>query len=169
MTQRQMISLLVNNSRGVLLRVAGLFTRRGFNIESITASPTQDEGYSRITVVINGDNDVAEQFVRQMLKLQDVMKAIIIPQERSLEYELMLVKVLARPAESAIVHKIAYLYHSRVIDVGQYSMTLQAVGTVNELRELVTHLEKQGILELVSTGITALQKGDDCITDGNEE
>lgn len=167
MEQKQILSLLVHNHPGVLLRITGLFTRRGFNIDSLTVSETQDGAFSRMTIVVRGDAEVAGQVIYQALKVADVKKAVLVPEEDALRCELMLIKVRVAPAERAAMFKIAHTYHAQVVNVGQASMTLRATAAPEELDELVEHLEEQGILELVRTGLAALQAGDTCLIDHN--
>lgn len=169
MENKQIVSLLAYNRPGVLQRITGLFARRGFNIESITAGVTQDERYSRITVMLSGDTSIAQQVIHQALKVVDVTTATILPEEDSISSELMLVKVRATPAERAAIFKIAVTYHATVVNVGQNSMTMQATAMPHELDELIHHLKKQGILELARTGMTALQCGDTCIFDAETD
>lgn len=164
MEHKQIISLLVHNHPGVLLRITGLFTRRGFNIDSLTVSETQDAQYSRMTIVVKGDDSVANQVICQVMKVADVKKAVIVPETEAICCELMLIKVNATPAERAAMYKIAATYHATVVNVGQSSMTMQATALPAELDEMIAHLAKQGILEMVRTGLTALQHGDTCIT-----
>ncbi len=169
MREKQMISALVHNHPGVLLRVAGLFSRRGFNIESLTVSETQDPAYSRMTIVISGDNDTAEQVKRQLEKVVDVKKVAHYEMSGASCSELLLVKVNALPEERATIYKIAASYRARVLDVGQNSMTLEATGEDDSLNELIHHLQKQGILEMARTGFTALQKGDACLMPAEQD
>lgn len=169
MDNKQIVSLLAYNRPGVLQRITGLFTRRGFNIESITAGVTQDERYSRITIMVSGDASIAHQVIYQALKVVDVTTATILPEEDTILSELMLVKVRATPAERAAIFKIAVTYHATVVNVGQNSMTMQATAMPHELDELIHHLRKQGILELARTGMTALQCGDTCISDAAKD
>ena len=165
MERRQILSMLVHNHPGVLLRITGLFNRKGFNIDSLTVSVTHDPRFSRMTIVIRGNDALAEQVRRLVSKVADVKEARILPDETAVFGELMLIKVSAGPEDRAAVHKIAVTYGADVVNIGQRSMTLQVTGAPEELDELVTHLGKQGILELVRTGLTALEKGDGCLVD----
>ena len=160
MKNKQIVSLLARNHPGVLLRIIGLFNRRGFNIDNITAGVTQDKRYSRVTIVVEGDSRVAPQVVHQVMKVDDVKQAVILPEKDSVCCELMLIKVKAEPSERPAIFRAALTYHATVVDVGQHTMTLQATATPNELNELVRDLYSQGILELARTGMTALEAGD---------
>lgn len=169
MEHKQILSLLVHNHPGVLIRIAGLFSRRGFNIDSLTVSETPDKEYSRMTIVVRGDDGVAEQVLYQALKVADVKVARLLPEQEAILSELMLIKVRALSAERSAIHKIAFTYHATVVNIGQTSMTIQATGHPSELDALTEHLQKQGILELVRTGLTALEAGDPCLVDHPEE
>ena len=165
MQQKQIISLIVHNHPGVLMRITGLFTRRGFNIDSLTVSKTQEAEYSRMTIQVEGDDQVARQVLSQAIKVDDVKKAVIIPAEEAVSFELMLVKVTVHPDERASMHKIASTYHANIVNVGQHSMILKMTGMPEELDEMLTHLKERGVLELVRTGLTSLQAGDTCMAD----
>lgn len=169
MEHKQIVSLLAHNRPGVLLRIIGLFTRRGFNIDNITAGVTQDKKYSRVTIVVEGDDSVAHQVVHQVMKVADVRQAVILPEENAVCCELMLIKVRVSPAERPAIFKAALTYHATVVDVGQQTMTLQATAMPGELDELISGLREQGILELARTGMTALQAGDGVLSLCEEE
>ena len=163
MSKKQIISTLVHNHPGVLLRIAGLFSRRGFNIESLTASETQDPAYSRMTIVVSGGSDIIEQIKHQLEKVIDVKKVDHYQMEDATCSELLLVKVCVLPAERAAMYKLAASYQARVTDVGQRSMTLEAAGEGDTLNQLIARLQERGILEMARTGFSALQKGDGCL------
>ena len=163
MEQKQILSTLVRNHPGVLLRVAGLFSRRGFNIESLTASETQDPAYSRMTIVVSGDNDTVEQVKHQLEKIVDVKKVSHFRLEESSCSELLFGKVKALPEERPAFYKLAASHHARVLDVGQNSMTLEATGSAEDINALVSRLQERGILEMARSGFSALQKGDGCL------
>ncbi len=163
MEEKQILSTLVRNHPGVLLRVAGLFSRRGFNIESLTASETQDPAYSRMTIVVSGDIETVEQVKHQLEKIVDVKKVSHLKIEQASCSELLLVKVKALPEERPAIYKLSASYHARILDVGQKSMTLEATGKTEDLNGLISRLQEQGILELARSGFSALQKGDGCL------
>lgn len=163
MEQKQILSTLVRNHPGVLLRVAGLFSRRGFNIESLTASETQDPAYSRMTIVVSGDIETVEQVKHQLEKIIDVKKVAHFKMEEASCSELLLVKVKAMPEERTAIDQLSAPYHARVVDVGLRSLTLEATGKAEELNGLVDKLQKWGILEMARSGFSALQKGDGCL------
>lgn len=164
MKEKHIISTMVHNHPGVLLRIAGLFSRRGFNIDSLTVSETQDPEYSRMTIVVAGDEAVVEQVKCQLAKVVDVKQVAHFEEGETSCSELLMIKVRVTPEERAVIYKIAATYHARILDVGQQSMTLEATGHAAELNELIKHLQKQGIMEMARTGITALEKGDHCLS-----
>ncbi len=156
MQSQQIISLIVKNYPGVLQRVTSLFTRRGFNIESLTVSETSQKEYSRMTIVINGDNAVIEQFISQVLKIADVKKAVLLP-ENAVKSELMLIKV---SGDKSAIASVAEENNLTIKDITNNTITVLAVGTHEKLLKITELFGQFEILELVRTGLTALQKGD---------
>ena len=165
MVHKQIIGLFVRNYTGVLQRVTSLFTRRGFNIDSLTVSPTNKEGYSRITVRILGDDEQLSQFINQMMKLNDVKKVEVLPESSSVISELIFIKVKINSEDRNKILTAASSYHASVVELGETSATFRASGLPSEIDELVSRLEPFGIMELVRTGAIALHSGDECIAD----
>ena len=132
-TNQMTLSLLVDNNPGVLSRISGLFSRRGYNIESITAGVTQDPNYTRITVVASGEDLVLEQIRKQISKLVDVRKIITMNQEQSVCRELMLVKVGVSKKEKQEVIAIANIFRAKIVDVSTDSLMMELTGTINKL------------------------------------
>lgn len=157
MQTQQIISLIVRNYPGVLQRVTSLFTRRGFNIESLTVSETSQKEYSRMTIVINGDNAVIKQFISQVLKIADVKKAVLLP-ENAVKSELMLIKV---SGDKSAIANVAEEYNLTIKDITDNTITVLAVGTHEKLLKITDLFSQFKVLELVRTGLTALQKGED--------
>lgn len=153
------LSLLVDNTPGVLSRISGLFSRRGYNIESITAGITQDPNCTRITVVASGDDLVLEQIRKQIAKLVDVRKIITMDQEKSVCRELMLVKVGVSAKEKQEVIAIANIFRAKIVDVASDSLMMELTGTLNKLDAFLGLLQDYEIKEMVRTGITALSRG----------
>lgn len=166
---KHIICAMLHNHPGVLLRLTGLFNRRGFNIVSLTASETRNPEFSRMTVVVEGDEDVLEQVKYQMAKVVDVKKVSYFSAEEVSCSELLVVKVQALPENREEVLRIAGSYHARVLNIGESSMTLEATGYGGELDLFIEKLKKPGILEMARTGITALEKGDHCLLDAERE
>ena len=157
--QKRILSLLVDNTAGVLSRIAGLFSRRGYNIDSLTVGVTADERYSRMTVVCSGDTMILEQITKQLAKLVDVSKIQMLPADASVCRELILIKVAAKPEERAQVIAIADIFRAKIVDVGEESMMIELTGNDSKLDACTKLLEKFTILELARTGITGLSRG----------
>lgn len=162
MEKKHIIGLLVHNHPGVLLRVTSLISRRGFNIDSLTVSPAGIEGYSRMTIRINDDSQV-DQFINQMMKIVDVKKAELLPENSSVASELVLVKVSCNEANKNDIIAVTSLYHASVVNIGETSLTFRASGTPSQLDMLIKELSAYGILEMARTGIAALETGDKCL------
>lgn len=156
---KQTISVLVENKPGVLARVAGLFARRGFNIESLAVGTTEDESVSRMTIVASGDNNVLEQITKQLYKLIDVIKVFDIPKEVAVERELMLIKVSCNEKTRPEIIEIVDIFRGRIVDVSEGAVTIEMTGEESKIDGIEKLLKKFGIKELVRTGKIALQRG----------
>ena len=165
MENKHIIGLLVHNHPGVLLRVTSLISRRGFNIDSLTVSPAGIEGFSRMTIRINDDSQV-DQFINQMMKIVDVKKAELLPENSSVASELVLVKVSCNETNKNDIIAVTSLYHASVVNIGENSLTFRASGTPSQLDMLIRELSVYGILEMARTGIAALETGDKCLSEG---
>lgn len=161
---KHVLSVLVRNSFGVLSRVSGLFSRRGFNIESLTVGKTQDENISRMTISILGNDDVLDQVIKQLNKLEDVKKIININNEDSIYRELVLIKVKANANERAAINEIVKIFRCKVVDIAKESLTIELTGDESKVGALIELVSEYGIKEIVRTGITALERGDKEIT-----
>ena len=155
----QVFSLLVDNTPGVLSRIAGLFSRRSYNIDSITANPTADPRYSRITVVVPGDELILQQIENQLRKLQDVRNIKRLYPHDAVTRELMLVKVSVDAGSRQGLISLTEIYHGRVVDVDAHSMMISIVGAQSKIEAFLTLLEDYQILELARTGVTGLARG----------
>lgn len=162
---KAIFSVLAVNHPGVLLRVAGLFSRRGFNIDSIVACRTEKPSFSRLTIVVTGDEATFTQLTRQLLKLEDIVKVEVLEPEECSNSELLLVKVRAEGTGRSSVIKMIQTYGARVLDIGDATVTVEMTGQTEEIDEFVEQLERYGILEMARTGINALQRGDFTIHD----
>ena len=160
MEQRHVLSVLVKNSSGVLSRVSGLFSRRGYNIDSLTVGRTEDEKISRMTIAIVGDNDTLEQVKKQLDKLEDVIKVIDLKSGNSVYRELVLIKVKADAEKRAAINEIVTIFRSKIIDVTVDTLTIELTGDESKITALIKLMEEYGIQELVRTGVTALERGD---------
>ena len=157
--QKRILSLLVDNTAGVLSRISGLFSRRGYNIDSLTVGVTADERYSRMTVVCSGDSMILEQITKQLAKLVDVRDIKVLEPDNSVSRELVLVKVAARPEHREGIISIANIFRANVIDVGKTSLVIEMTGSKSKLGAFIDLLGEYEILELARTGITGLSRG----------
>jgi acetolactate synthase-1/3 small subunit len=157
-------SVLVENKPGVLARVAGLFSRRGFNIESLAVGPTEHRDISRMTIVVVVEDLPLEQVTKQLNKLVNVIKIVELDPAQSVQRELLLVKVRADLSVRSAVLETAQLFRARVVDVSPESVTVEATGTVDKLEALVRMLEPFGVRELVQSGMVAVGRGPRSIT-----
>ena len=158
---RIVLSLLVDNTSGVLSRVAGLFSRRGYNIESLTVGVTADERYSRMTVVAFGDQNILEQIEKQLRKLEDVRDIKELKPSHSVYRELIMVKVRANANERQAVSAISDIFRATIVDVGKDSLTVMLTGDQSKLDALINLLEDYDLLELACTGLSGLFSGYD--------
>jgi acetolactate synthase-1/3 small subunit len=163
---RHTLSVLVENKPGVLARVAGLFSRRGFNIDSLAVGETENAEVSRITIVVNADANPLEQVTKQLNKLVNVLKIVELDQTASVQRELLLVKVRADRASRAQVMETVQLFRARVVDVAPETLTIEATGTGEKLDALLRDLEPYGIKEMVQSGMVAIGRGSRSIAAG---
>jgi acetolactate synthase-1/3 small subunit len=150
------ISVLVENKSGVLARVAGLFSGRGYNIDTLAVAPTQDPGYSRMTIVARGDDPIIEQINKQLNKLIDVVKVTDMTAEEHVERELALVKVACTSETRADIIQLVNVFRARIIDVDLKTLTVEVVGDSRKTEALIELLRSFGIRELVRTGRVAI-------------
>ena len=153
------LSVLVEDKPGVLARVASLFSRRGFNIESLAVGPTETEGLSRMTIVVNVEDFPLEQETKQLNKLVNVIKIVEQDPAGSVARELTLVKVRADATNRGQIVEIASLFRAHIVDVSPESLTLEATGTPDKLDALLRMLDGYGIREIVQSGMVALGRG----------
>ena len=157
--RRQVYSLLVDNNPGVLSRIAGLFSRRGYSIDSITAGMTADPRFTRITVVASGDELILSQIEKQVRKLEDVIEIKVLKDGESVYRELIMVKVRAGASQRPEVISIADIFRAKVVDVEKESMIIELTGDQSKLEAFLKLLDGYEILELARTGITGLARG----------
>lgn len=156
---KKVFQLLVDNTSGVLSRISGLFSRRGYNIESITAGVTADPRFTRITIVASGDDEILDQIEKQVSKLIDVRDIRELKPENSVYRELALVKVKAVPDQRGGVISIVDIFRAKVIDVGSESLTVEITGNQAKIEAFLNLLDGYEILELARTGIAGLGRG----------
>ncbi len=154
------LSVLVQNHSGVLSKISGLFSRRCFNIDSLTVGETEDPKLSRMTIVARGDDLAIEQVKNQLAKLIDVVTVLELEEKTSVERELALIKVKAGLDQRLHVLEISSVFRSRIVDVGPSSLTLEVTGSPAKINGLIEMLEPFGIVETVRTGIIALERGE---------
>jgi acetolactate synthase-1/3 small subunit len=161
------LSVLVENKPGVLSHVAGLFSRRAFNIASLAVGPTHDERVSRITIVVDGASTSVDQVKKQLDKLVRVLKVVELDDDAAIERELALIKMRAEPALRGQLLEVAGVFGASVVDMSPTTLVLEAVASPSKLDSLLTMLESYGTCELVRTGRIALARGAGVITDEN--
>ena len=157
--RKQVFSLLVDNNPGVLSRISGLFSRRGYSIDSITAGMTADPRYTRITVVSSGDELILEQIEKQVRKLEDVVDIKVLKDGESVFRELALVKLRANAAQRGEIISVADIFRAKIVDVEEDSLMIELTGTQSKLEAFLNLLKGHEILELARTGITGLSRG----------
>lgn len=157
---RHIISLLMENEAGALSRVAGLFSARGYNIESLTVAPTEDSSLSRMTVVTSGSDEIIEQIIKQLNKLIDVVKVLDLNDGKHIERELMLVKVKASHQYREEMKRISDIFRGRIIDVSDNTFTIEVTGSSTKLDAYLDSLDKSAIVETVRTGASGIGRGD---------
>jgi acetolactate synthase I/III small subunit len=157
---RHIISLLMENEAGALSRVAGLFSARGYNIESLTVAPTEDPTLSRMTIVTSGSDEVIEQIIKQLNKLIDVVRVLDLNDGRYIERELMLVKVKASGQYQDEMKKISEIFRGRIIDVSDNTFTIELTGASSKLDAYLESLDSESIIETVRTGASGIGRGD---------
>jgi acetolactate synthase-1/3 small subunit len=161
---RHTLSVLVENKPGVLARVSGLFSRRGFNIDSLAVGPTEHPEISRMTIVVTVEEFPLEQVTKQLNKLVNVIKIVELEPTASVQRELMLIKVRAEPATRTHVLETVQLFRAKVVDVSTDAVTIEATGTQDKLDALIRVLEPYGVKELVQSGVVAVGRGARSIT-----
>jgi len=157
--KQHVVATLVENRAGTLSRVSGLFSRRGFNIDSLTVGTTEDTSISRMTIAVSGDDAVLEQIVKQLEKLVDVISVRQLEPDSCVRREIMLVKIGADEKSRPAVIEIAGIFRSRIVDVSPATITIEATGDIEKLNGLLLLLRPYGVLELARTGLVALERG----------
>ncbi len=156
---RHVISALVENKPGVLAHISGMFSARGFNIDSLTVGETEDARFSRMTIVTTGDDTVIEQVRKQLERVVDVIKVVDFSGQDYVERDLMLIKVHAPPGRRGEIFELAEVFKCKVVDIGPKHIMLEVVGPENKLEALITMLKPYGIKEMARTGRVGLRRG----------
>ena len=157
---RHIISILVENEAGALSRVAGLFSARGYNIETLTVAPTEDASLSRMTIVTKGSDDVIEQITKHLNRLIEVVKVVDLSEGPHIERVLMLVKVRATGKERDEMKRMAEIFRGRIIDVTDKTYTIELTGDVAKLDAFIVAIDRALILETVRTGVSGIGRGE---------
>ncbi len=157
---RRIISLLVENESGALSRIAGLFSARGYNIQSLTVAPTEDASLSRMTIVTQGSDAIIEQITKQLNKLIDVVRLVDLTEGRHIERELMLIKVIAERGEREEVKRLTDIFRGRIIDVTNGTYTIELTGPGGKLDAFIEALQGADVAEAVRSGVSGISRGD---------
>jgi acetolactate synthase I/III small subunit len=157
---RHILSVLLENEPGALSRVVGLFSARGYNIDSLVVAPTEDETMSRMTITTHGSDDVIEQITKQLNKLIEVIKVVDITDGNHIERELMLVKVRAAGKDRDEMKRMADIFRGRILDVTDKSYTIELTGTTDKLDAFLQAIDRETILETVRTGASGIGRGE---------
>jgi acetolactate synthase-1/3 small subunit len=157
--KKHTLAITVENQPGVLTRVATMFRRRGYNIESLAVGQTENPSISRMTVVVTGDDKIIEQVSKQLYKLVDVIKVVDITEERLVERELILIKVKADPGVRSEIVQLVEIFRARIVDIGKNTLIIEATGDAGKMEAIEDSLKPFGILELVRTGKIAIVRG----------
>lgn len=157
--QKKVFQLLVDNTSGVLSRISGLFSRRGYNIESITAGVTADPRFTRITIVASGDDEILDQIEKQVSKLIDVRHIMVLEPEESVYRELCLIKVEAGPEQRQGVISVSDIFRAKIIDVAPDALIIELTGNQAKIEAFIGLLEGYRIMEIARTGLAGLSRG----------
>lgn len=157
---RHILSLLLENEAGALSRVSGLFSARGFNIESLTVAPTEDPTVSRMTLVTSGSDQIIEQITKHLNKLVDVIKVVDLSESRHIERELLLIKLLAKNAGREEIKRLVDIFRGRIIDVTDSTYTIEMTGDGEKLDAFIETLDEKAILEVVRSGVSGISRGE---------
>ncbi|MGZ5050053.1 MAG: acetolactate synthase small subunit [Methylobacter sp.] len=157
---RHIISILIENESGALSRVAGLFSARGYNIESLTVAPTEDDSLSRMTLVTRGSDDIIEQITKQLNKLIDVVKLIDLADSGHIERELMMVKIRTTEHTREEIRSLADIFRGKIIDVTSTTYVVEMTGPSNKLDAFIAAVDRGTIIEVVRSGPTGISRGE---------
>jgi acetolactate synthase I/III small subunit len=160
---RHILSLLLENEAGALSRVSGLFSARGFNIESLTVAPTEDPTVSRMTLVTSGSDEIMEQITKHLNKLVDVIKVIDLSEYHHIERELLLIKLLAKNTDREEIKRLVDIFRGRIIDVTDSTYTVEMTGHGEKLDAFIGALDEKVILEVVRSGVSGISRGEKAI------
>ncbi|MFT5874109.1 MAG: acetolactate synthase-1/3 small subunit [Clostridium sp.] len=156
---KYILSVLVENHSGVLSKISGLFTRRGYNIDSLTVSITDDPSISRMTIIVGGDEQITEQIIKQLNKLVDVIKVLELNAEKSISRELALIKVTLEQTTKSSIIETVNVFRCNIVDMNSKSMIIEISGDEEKVSAFIELMKPYGIKEIVRTGVAVLQRG----------
>lgn len=161
--QQFVIGVIVSNISGVLSRVSGMFTRRGFNIDCLTVGETESNGFSRITVVFHGDDDIKERIVRQLEKLHDVKEVEVLNPNETVIRELLLLKIRNTPDTRQDIMTAVEIFRSKIVDYSPTALVCELTGETSKINAFIELMKPYGIMEMCRTGMVAIERGDNCL------
>lgn len=162
--KQYVIGVIVSNISGVLSRVSGMFTRRGFNIDCLTVGETESAEFSRITVVFHGDDDIKERIVKQLEKLHDVKEVEVLDPHETVIRELLLIKVRNTPQTRQDIMTAVEIFRSKIVDYSPTALVCELTGETSKINAFIDLMKPYGIMEMCRTGIVAIERGDNCLT-----
>ncbi|MBP3310106.1 MAG: acetolactate synthase small subunit [Ruminococcus sp.] len=157
------LGVIVSNIAGVLSRVSGMFTRRGFNIDSLTVGETESSGFSRITIAFHGDDDIKERILQQLRKLHDVKEVEVLNKHETVIRELLLIKIRNSAGSRQDIMTAVEIFRSKIVDYSPSSLTCELTGESSKIDAFIELLKPYGIMEMCRTGIVAIERGDNCL------
>ena len=157
------ISVLVSNISGVLSRVSGMFTRRGFNIDSLTVGETESSGFSRITIAFPGNSEIKNQIFQQLKKLHDIKEVEVLDKEETVIRELLLIKVKNSPEVRQDIMTAVEIFRSKIVDYSSTALICELTGETSKIDAFIDLVKPYGIMEMCRTGIVAIQRGEKCL------
>ena len=169
MEQQYVIGVLVANISGVLSRVSGMFTRRGFNIDSLTVGETESAGFSRITIAFHDDDDIKEKIIRQLDKLHDVKEVEVLEPNETVIRELLLIKIRNKPEYRQDIMSAVEIFRSKIVDYSKEALVCELTGETSKIDAFIDLMKAYGIMEMCRTGIVALERGENCLRTRREQ
>ena len=163
MAKQYIIGVLVSNLAGVLSRVSGMFTRRGFNIDSLTVGETENGDFSRITIAFHGDDDIKDRIIKQLDKLHDIKAVEVLEKNDTVTRELLLIKVRNNSEIRQDVMTAVEIYRSKIVDYSPEALTIEITGETNKINAFIELVKPYGIMEMCRTGIVAVERGGHCL------
>lgn len=161
--EQYVIGVIVSNISGVLSRVSGMFTRRGFNIDSLTVSETESSGFSRMTISFHGNDDIKDRILRQLQKLHDVREVEVLDSKDTVIRELLLIKIRNKAEARQDIMTAVEIFRSKIVDYSPTSLTCELTGELSKIDAFIELIKPYGIMEMCRTGIVAIERGENCL------